>query len=295
MSIATLPTLLQSFFTERLLTQRQVSPHTVASYRDTFRLLLRFAQRERHKPPSQLNLGDLDADLISQFLATLAQQRRCSARTCNARLTAIRSFFTYASYQEPGLSAHIQRVLSIPYKRQARPMVAFLVREEIEAILKVPDRSTWLGRRDHALLVLAFQTGLRVSELISLERSAITLGAGPHVRCRGKGRKDRSTPLTKATAALLGAWLKEPGPATEVLFPNARGGHLSADSVQYLVRKYARAASARCPTLSGKRISPHVMRHYVWPRTISTVVAGCVEFLAEVRFGLCGTVLDYTT
>ena len=156
MSIATLPTLLQSFFTERLLTQRQVSPHTVASYRDTFRLLLRFAQRERHKPPSQLNLGDLDADLISQFLATLAQQRRCSARTCNARLTAIRSFFTYASYQEPGLSAHIQRVLSIPYKRQARPMVAFLVREEIEAILKVPDRSTWLGRRDHALLVLAF-------------------------------------------------------------------------------------------------------------------------------------------
>ena len=261
MSIATLPALLQSFFTERLLTQRQVSTHTIASYRDTFRLLLRFAQRERHKRPSELNLSDLDADLIGSFLTSLEQQRRCSARTRNARLTAIRSFFYYASFQEPGLSAHIQRVLAIPYKRQARPMVAFLSHEEIEAVLAAPDERTWLGRRDHALLTLAFQTGLRLSELTSLDRSAITFGPGAHVRCRGKGRKDRSTPLTTGTAAVLRSWLKEPEPATEVLFPNARGGRLSADSVQYLVRKYAQLAAVRCPTLRGKRVSPHVLRH----------------------------------
>ena len=261
MSIATLPALLQSFFTERLLTQRQVSTHTIASYRDTFRLLLRFAQRERHKRPSELNLSDLDADLIGSFLTSLEQQRRCSARTRNARLTAIRSFFYYASFQEPGLSAHIQRVLAIPYKRQARPMVAFLSHEEIEAVLAAPDERTWLGRRDHALLTLAFHTGLRLSELTSLDRSAITFGPGAHVRCRGKGRKDRSTPLTTGTAAVLRSWLKEPEPATEVLFPNARGGRLSADSVQYLVRKYAQLAAVRCPTLRGKRVSPHVLRH----------------------------------
>ena len=261
MSIATLPALLQSFFTDRLLTQRQVSSHTIASYRDTFRLLLRFAQRERHKRPSELNLSDLDADLIGSFLTSLEQQRRCSARTRNARLTAIRSFFYYASFQEPGLSAHIQRVLAIPYKRQARPMVAFLSHEEIEAVLAAPDERTWLGRRDHALLTLAVQTGLRLSELTSLDRSAITFGPGAHVRCRGKGRKDRSTPLTTGTAAVLRSWLKEPEPATEVLFPNARGGRLSADSVQYLVRKYAQLAAVRCPTLRGKRVSPHVLRH----------------------------------
>jgi integrase/recombinase XerD len=261
MTTATLPALLQSFFTERLLTQRQVSAHTIASYRDTFRLLLRFAQRERHKRPSELNLSDLDADLIGSFLTSLEQQRRCSARTRNARLTAIRSFFCYASYEEPGLSAHIQRVLAIPYKRQARPMVAFLSHEEIEAVLAAPDGSTWLGRRDHALLTLAFQSGLRLSELSSLDRSAITFGPGAHVRCRGKGRKDRSTPLTAGTATVLRSWLKEPGTATEVLFPNARGGRLSADSVQYLVRKYAQVAAMRCPTLRGKRVSPHVLRH----------------------------------
>jgi len=261
MSTATLPALLQSFFTERLLTQRQVSSHTIASYRDTFRLLLRFAQRERHKRPSELNLSDLDADLVGSFLTSLEQQRRCSARTRNARLTAIRSFFTYASFQEPGLSAHIQRVLAIPYKRQTRPMVAFLSHEEIEAVLAAPGTSTWLSRRDHALLTLAFQTGLRLSELTSLDRSAIAFGPGAHVRCRGKGRKDRSTPLTTGTAAVLRAWLKEPGPVTEVLFPNARGGRLSADSVQYLVRKYTQVAAVRCPTLRGKRVSPHVLRH----------------------------------
>lgn len=262
MNTATLPALLQSFFTERLLTQRQVSAHTIASYRDTFRLLLRFAQRERHKCPSDLDLADLDADLIGTFLTSLEQQRRCSARTRNARLTAIRSFFHYAAFQEPALSAHIQRVLAIPYKRQARPMVAFLAHEEIEAVLAAPDCSTWLGRRDHALLALAVQTGLRLSELTSLDRSALAFGVGAHVRCRGKGRKDRSTPLTPATASLLKAWLKERTPtSSEVLFPNRRGGRLSSDSVQYLVRKYVQRAATRHPSLRGKHVSPHVLRH----------------------------------
>ncbi len=263
-AVPTLPAMLQRFFTERLMMQRQVSAHTMASYRDTFRLLLRFAQSQRHKRPSDLDLADLDATLISAFLTSLEERRHCTARTRNARLTAIRSFFHYAAFQEPGLSAHIQRVLAIPYKRQARPMIDFLSRPEIEALLAVPDRGTWVGRRDHALLALALQTGLRLSELTSLGRTAIAFGRGAHVRCQGKGRKDRCTPLTHSTAALLKAWLKEfPTQGTEILFPNRYGARLSSDSVQYLVKKYAHAAAAQCPSLNAKRVSPHVLRHSV--------------------------------
>jgi integrase/recombinase XerD len=259
---ATLPAILQRFFTERLMTQRQVSSHTMASYRDTFRLLLPFAQHQRHKCPSDLDLADLDADLIGAFLTSLEEQRRCGVRTRNARLTAIRSFFRYASFQEPALSAHIQRVLAIPYKRQTRPMVNFLSHCEIEALFNMPDRGTWIGRRDHALLVLAVQTGLRVSELTSLDRTAVALGPGAHVRCQGKGRKERCTPLTRCTAKLLKAWLKEPAPCnTQMLFPNRYGGRLSSDSVQHLLKKYVRAAETQCPSLKGKRVSPHVLRH----------------------------------
>ena len=258
----TLPALLQRFFTERLMTQRQVSAHTMASYRDTFRLLLSFAQAHRHKCPSDLDLADLDAVLIGGFLTSLEEQRHCTARTRNARLTAIRSFFHYAAFQEPALSAHIQRILAIPYKRQARPMVDFLSHAEIEALLAAPDRSTWMGRRDHALLVLAVQTGLRLSELTSLSHSSVVFGTGAHVRCRGKGRKERCTPLTRPTVALLKAWLKESAaPDTAILFPNRYGARLSADSVQYLVRKYVRVATVHCPSLKGKRVSPHVLRH----------------------------------
>jgi len=258
----TLPPILQRFFTERLMTQRQVSPHTMASYRDTFRLLLPFAQRQRHKEPSHLDLSDLDADLIAAFLKSLEEHRHCGVRTRNARLTAIRSFFRYAAFQEPALSADIQRVLAIPYKRQSRPIVNFLSHAEIEALLNAPDRSAWIGRRDHALLVLAAQTGLRLSELTSLDRAAIALGRGAHVRCHGKGRKERCTPLTKGTVELLKAWLKEPAPRdTQILFPNRFGGRLSSDSVQHLVRKYARIAARRCFSLEGKRVSPHVLRH----------------------------------
>lgn len=260
--IPTLPALLQGFFTERLLTQRQVSAHTVASYRDTFRLLLCFAQRERHKRPSDLDLADLDAELISGFLASLEERRHCSARTRNARLTAVRSFFHYAAFQEPALSALIQRVLAIPYKRQARPLVDFLSHAEIEALLAAPDPSTWIGRRDRTLLAFAVQTGLRLSELTSLDRSAISLGTGAHVRCHGKGRKERCTPLTASTVALLKAWLREPvRPNTQALFPNQRGGRMSGDTVQHLVKKHADAAALGCPSLKGKHVSPHVLRH----------------------------------
>jgi integrase/recombinase XerD len=259
---ATLPAILQRFFTERLMTQRQVSPHTMASYRDTFRLLLPFAQRQRHKRPSDLDLADLDAELISAFLKSIEEQRHCSTRTRNVRLTAIRSFFRYAAVQEPGLAAHIQRVLAIPYKRQTRPMVNFLSHSEIEALLDAPDRNTWTGRRDRALLALATQTGLRLSELTSLTRTAIALGRGAHVRCEGKGRKERCTPLTRDTGAALKVWMKEPAPRdTQVLFPNRFGGRLSADSVQHLVKKYVAIAARHCPSLNEKRVSPHVLRH----------------------------------
>jgi site-specific recombinase XerD len=261
-AVPSLPAILQRFFTERLMTQRQVSAHTMASYRDTFRLLLSFAQAQRHKHPSELDLADLDAELIGAFLTSLEQQRHCTARTRNARLTAIRSFFHYAAFQEPALSAHIQRILAIPYKRQARPMVNFLSHAEIQALLGAPDRRTWLGRRDHALLVLAVQTGLRLSELTSLSRTAVAFGPGAHVRCQGKGRKERCTPLTRSTAALLKTWLKESmAQGTQILFPNRYGARLSADSVQYLVKKYVCAATAHCPSLKGKRVSPHVLRH----------------------------------
>jgi integrase/recombinase XerD len=258
----TLPAILQRFFTDRLMTQRQVSAHTMASYRDTFRLLLPFAQGQRHKRPSDLDLADLDADLIVAFLTSLEEQRHCSVRTRNARLTAIRSFFQFAAFQEPALSAHIQRVLAVPYKRQARPVVSFLSHAEIEALLAVPNRNTWIGRRDHALLALALQTGLRLSELTSLDRTAVALGPGAHVRCQGKGRKERCTPLTKPVVGLLKAWLKEPAPQdTQILFPNRYGGRLSSDSVQHFIRKYVRAAAEQCTSLKSKRVSPHVLRH----------------------------------
>jgi integrase/recombinase XerD len=258
----TLPALLESYFTQRLMAQRQASPHTVASYRDTFRLLLNFAQKQYGKPPSSLNLTDLDAPLISKFLDVLEKQRGTSISSRNVRLTAIRSFFRFAAYEEPAYSAHIQRVLAIQNKRHPRPMISFLIRKEIEALLAAPDQRTWNGRRDHALLRLAVQTGLRLSEVTSLDREALVFGTGAHVQCHGKGRKTRCTPLTKQTAAVLKAWLKEPARGTiNVLFPNVHGGRLSSDAVQQLLAKYLATAQQRCPTLKEKRVTFHSLRH----------------------------------
>jgi integrase/recombinase XerD len=262
MNSANFAALLETFFTDRLIAQRRVSPHTVASYRDTFRLLLKFAQKELGKSPSKLALTDLNAPLIGTFLDNLEKTRANASRSRNLRLTAIRSFFRYTALECPEHSAVIQRVLAIPPKRQSSRLVDFLTRPEIEALLAVPDQATWLGRRDRALLLFAIQTGLRLSELSGLRQRDIFLERGAHVRCEGKGRKQRCTPLTRTTVCALKAWFREQGKdETKIVFPTARGGQLSHDSVQYLVAKYAKSAARACTTLRTKRVTPHVLRH----------------------------------
>lgn len=259
---APLPALIERFFTQRLIRQRSASPHTVASYRDTFRLLFRFAHGALRKPPSKLDLKDLDAPFIIAFLDDLEAKHKAGTRTRNLRLTAIRAFFRFVAFEEPAYSAQVQRILAIPGKLHEKREVHFLSRVEIEAILAVPDRATWLGRRDHALLLLAVQTGLRLSELTSLDRDAVSFGADAYVMCLGKGRKERRTPLTRQARATLRAWLREPARrTTKALFPTVRGERLSPDSVQFLLAKYVKSACARCPSLRHKRISPHVLRH----------------------------------
>jgi site-specific recombinase XerD len=255
--------LLEAFFTQRLLQQRNASPHTIAAYRDAFRLVLAFAEARLHKPPSELLLDELDATFVSAFLQHLEKTRSTSVRTRNARLAAIHSFFRFVALQEPACSAICQRVLAIPTKKTERKLITSLSRPEQEALLAAPDRATWLGRRDHTLLMLVLQTGLRVSELCELRYDDVVLGAsGSHVRCRGKGRKERCTPLTRPTAFVLRAWLVErAGRPSDPVFPSRRGTMLSRDAVERLVSKYAEAAAAVCPTLSGKRVTPHVLRH----------------------------------
>ena len=267
---ANLAALLQSFFTIRLMAQRKVSPHTIASYRDTFRLLLQFAQKRTRKVPSQLALDDLNASLVSAFLEDLKSRRQNSARSRNLRLTTIRSFFRYASLEAPAHSRIIQQVLAIPNQRQRRALVGFLTRPEIEALLVAPDRTTWLGRRDHAFLITAVQTGLRLSEMTGLRHEDVSLGAGPHVHCRGKGRKERCTPLAKPTVAVLKAWIREQGREdSKTLFPSSRGGPLSPDGVQHLLARHVAKARKTCASLRKKRVSPHVLRHYLPSRIMS--------------------------
>lgn len=254
--------LLEAFFTERLHRQRNASPHTIAAYRDTFRLLLGFAQHRLRKPPSALPLADLDTPLIGAFLQHLEKERGNSVRTRNARLAAIHSFFRFVALQEPAHSATCQRVLAIPTKKSERKLVTALTRVEQEALLAGPDRSTWLGRRDHAVMLLLLQTGLRVSEMRGLRCEDIVLSTGAHVRCLGKGRKDRCTPLTRQTVSILRAWLAErAGLPHEPAFPSRRGTLLSRDAVERLVAKYARVASEKCASLRKKRVTPHVLRH----------------------------------
>jgi site-specific recombinase XerD len=257
------PILLESFFTKRLIAQRRASPHTIGSYRDAFRLLLQFAEQRLGKAPSRLTLEDLQAPFLGVFLDNLESARANGARSRNLRLAAIRSFFRYIALEVPQYSGLIQRVLAIPNKRQSRPLVGFLTRPEIDALLKAPAQNTWLGRRNHALLLTVIQTGLRLSEITSIRRQDVSLGKGAHIRCEGKGRKERCTPLAKSTVIVLTAWIREQGEddGTRILFPTARGGRLSADTVQHLVRKYAAVAQKTCPSLTDKRVSPHVLRH----------------------------------
>jgi integrase/recombinase XerD len=253
---------LQSFFLDRLLRQRGVSPHTIEAYRDTFRVLFSFTQQRLGKAPSDLLLDDLNASLIGAFLDHLEKNRTNSVRTRNVRLAAIHSFFRYLALREPAYAALIQQVLAIPHKRFERRLVNFLDRTEIEALLAAPDRKNWLGRRDHALLLVAIQTGLRVSELVRLRVEDLVLETPSYLRCIGKGRKERCVPLTRPVTTSLLAWLKEQRlEPTGPVFPSRGGASLSRDAVERLVAKHAANARRRCPSLGAKHVSPHVLRH----------------------------------
>lgn len=248
---------MQTFFTERLYRQRRASPNTVAAYRDTFQLLLNFAKAHTGKAPSELDLGDIDARLVGCFLDHLETERGNSVRTRNARLAAVHSLFRFAALRHPEHAELVQRVLAIPQKRFDRALVSFLTKSEAEALLASPDRSSWIGRRDHALMLVAVQTGLRVSEIISLVCGDLHLGTGAHLACHGKGRKERYTPLTAQTVAVLRVWLKElSGQPSDPLFPTRRGTLLSRDAIRRLVSKYATKAG-----LAEGHVSPHVLRH----------------------------------
>ena len=254
--------LCQSFFSKRLMAQRKASPHTISAYAQTFRLLMTYAQKRLGTPPSKLSLAQLDAPFIAKFLDDLESSRANGARSRNARLASLRSFYHYAALEAPQYAGLIQRVLGIPYKRLARRLVTYLTRPEMAALLASVDKSTWVGRRNHALLLVAAQTGLRLSELTGLRQKDVVLGAGAHVRCDGKGRRERCTPLTKPAVAVLKAWLKEQGgDESHFLFPNPKGGRLSADAVQHAVAKHVVAGQRACPSLAKKRVSPHVLRH----------------------------------
>lgn len=256
------PGLLEAFFTDRLMRQRQASSNTIASYRDTFCLLFGFAKQRLQKEPSTLTIDDLDAPFIGAFLEHLEKDRGNKARSRNVRLAAIHSFFKYVALQDPVHSAVIQRVLAMPTKRYVRKPIDFLTRPEMEALLAAPDQNTWTGRRDKTLLLLAIQTGLRVSELIGLTIRDIVLDHGAHVRCKGKGRKERCTPLRKELVSALQSWLREhQGQPDEPLFPNARGSSLSRDGVEYLLSKHVAVAKKQCLSLQKKTITPHVLRH----------------------------------
>jgi len=256
------PALLQSFFTDRLVKQRRASPHTVTAYRNTFRLLLRFAAVRLGRAPSRLELADLDAVFLGEFLDHLERERDNCPRSRNARLAALHAFFRYVAFTAPAHALLCQQVLAIPSKRFERGIVEFLDEKEMEALLDAPNPASWIGRRDHALLLVAVQTGLRVSELTALRRQDVTFGTGAHVRCNGKGRKLRCTPLRRDVARVLQAWLRECEPGADApVFPRSRGGRMSEDAVERLVAKHVAAARQRRPSLGSKRVTPHTLRH----------------------------------
>lgn len=253
---------LQAFFVSRLGRQRDASPHTVDSYRHAFRMLLAYAQVQLGKKPSQLDLGDLDAVLVSGFLDHLEDDRGSNVASRNTRLAAVHSFFRFASYRHPEHAETIQQVLAIPRKKTDSKPRSFLTSAEMDALVAAPDPSTWCGHRDRVLLVLALRTGLRLSELTGLRCRDVEFGAATHVKCLGKGRKRRDTPLDKLTVELLRSWLRERrGEPDDALFPSRRGGRLSPDAVQRLVAKHVTTARTTCPSLANKKVSTHNLRH----------------------------------
>jgi site-specific recombinase XerD len=253
---------LQAFFTDRLARQFGASPHTIAAYRDTWRLLLSFAAAHIGTAPTNLDIGQLDAPLIAAFLDHLQAERGNTVRTRNTRLAAIRSVFRFAALRHPEHVETIARVLAIPPKRYDRTEVAYLTPAEVAALLAAPDANTWAGRRDRAWILLALTSGLRVSELTLLTRADLHLRAGPHVRCHGKGRRERITPVTTETRAVLKAWLNElpTDPATP-LFPTRTGTTMSRDAMAARLDLHAQQASKACPSLTSKKTTPHVLRH----------------------------------
>lgn len=256
------PALLQAFFTDYLRQQRRVSPHTVAAYRNAFRLLLRFAQARLGRSPSSLVLVDLDAAFLCEFLRHLETDRGNSSRSRNARLAALHAFFRYVAFAEPAHVLHCQRVLAIPNQRFERGIVHFLNEQEVDALVRAPNPATWLGRRDRALLLVAVQTGLRVSEIIALCRKDIELGTGAHLRVTGKGRKLRAIPLRRDVVAHLATWLNErPSAADTPVFSSRRGTAMSPDAVAGLVARHTAAATRHCPSLTDKHVTPHTLRH----------------------------------
>jgi integrase/recombinase XerD len=262
MTTATLPALIQQFFTDRLCIQMEASPNTIAGYRDTFRLLLRFVSEQTGRAPTKLRIEDVDSAIVGDFLSDAETLRHNSARSRNTRLAAIRSFFRFVAMSEPAYMLHCQRILAMPSKRYVRRTVEFLDRAEMDALLAAPDRSTWVGRRDRAILIVALQTGLRATELINLRRCDIATGTGAHIFCEGKGRKQRCTPLRRETLKVLEVWLRErAGADGDPLFPTIRGAKLSRDALELMVRRHTVSASRSCPSLIGKRVSPHVLRH----------------------------------
>jgi site-specific recombinase XerD len=253
---------LQAFFTDRLAHQLGASAHTVAAYRDAWRLLLAFTTTRTGIPPIKIDIADLDAALVGEFLNHLENERGNTARTRNGRLAAIRSTFTFAALRHPEHAETIARVLAIPPKRYDRPQVTYLSRAEATALLHAPDNRTWAGRRDRAWILLAVTTGLRVSELTALTRDDFHPGAGAHLLCHGKGRKDRTTPVTAEAVALLRTWTKEiPGETNIPLFPTQTGHPMSRDAVSARLNRHARSATSACPSLLTKRVTPHVLRH----------------------------------
>ena len=262
MTAMTLSALVQKFFMDKLYTQMESSPHTIASYRDTFRLLLKFVGEKTGKAPTKLSVDDLDAKMIGVFLEDIENVRKNSARSRNTRLAAIRSFFRFVAIYEPAYMFHCQKILSMPSKRYVKRNVEFLNALEMQALLNAQDCSTWIGRRDHAILTIALQTGLRASELVNLQCCDVILETGAHVRCEGKGRKHRATPLRAETVIVMKNWLKErQGSVHDPLFPTMRGNKMSRDALEHLVQRHIKTASKSCPSLIGKRISPHVLRH----------------------------------
>jgi integrase/recombinase XerD len=260
--LTTFSALLEAFFLERLMQERQTSSHTIASYRDAFRLLLRFTQRRLRKPPSNLSMSDLTPTLLGEFLDHLERDRHNTARSRNVRLAAIHSFFRYVARQAPEYSGLAHRVLDMPRKRYVRQPITFLTQVEINALLAAPDLNTWCGRRDRALILLAAQTGLRAAELLGLRREDITLGSTAHIWCEGKGRKKRCTPLRKDTVAVLRSWLKErQGKTNDPVFPTVRGTALSHDALRNLLNKHVAVARRRCASLRKKHVTPHCLRH----------------------------------